>query len=339
MPDLDSLSKGITGGAASAGACASGVCDAGTSGGSASSGGSAGSGNGNGNVDTEALGGTGGGGGSAPESYRYVFTTFNGDGGQLLSVYTSQDGLNFTLLSGPGFSGPTGVLRDPSVMKHSDGKYYIAHTLRSWTTRSWSFAIASSSNLTDWTPHAEVPAQLAGASYTWAPEWFVDRDGSINIIVSISLDDVGAATDFNVYKFTALDASLTAWSEPTPVGIGPNYIDTFMVEQGGTYHAFSKNDTSKYIEHATAPSVTGPWTWVGTGDWARFGPGKEGPALFQLEDGRWRMFLDCYTGCGYLYTTSSDLNTWSVPITVPGGLSGVVRHGSVLRQIVEDDAP
>jgi hypothetical protein len=326
------LSKGIAAGAGGAGACASGVCDAGTNGGGRDD--SRGSG---GNGGNDALAGSGGSGGTGPESFRYVLTTFNGDGGQKLSVYTSSDGLNFALLAGPGYSGPTGVLRDPSLMKHRDGKYYIAYTLQSWMNRSASFAIASSTNLTDWTFFAEVPAAVTGASYTWAPEWFVDTDGSVNIIVSI--DNLGSASNFSVYKFTALDDSLTAWSEPTPVGIGPNYIDTFIANSGGTYHAFVKNDTNKLIEHATAPSVTGPWTWVGTGDWAGFGTGKEGPALFQLDDGRWRMFLDCYIGCGYLSTTSSDLNTWSTPITVPGGLSGVVRHGTVLRQDIDDDPP
>lgn len=54
------------------------------------------------------------------------------------------------------------------------------------------------------------------------------------------------------------------------VGIGPNYIDTFIVYKPSTdgkvvYHAFSKNESAKYIEHATAQSVAGPWTFVQTG--------------------------------------------------------------------------
>jgi MYXO-CTERM domain-containing protein len=119
-----------------------------------------------------------------------------------------------------------------------------------------------------------------------------------------------------------------------PLGIGPNYIDTFVVKVGALYHAFTKNETTKYIEHATSDALTGPWTFVGKGDWAGWGSGKEGPALFQLESGEWRLFMDCYGNCGYLQAKSTDLNTWSASSTVPV-LSGVVRHGTVLR---EDDS-
>ncbi|HET7540982.1 MAG TPA: family 43 glycosylhydrolase [Polyangiaceae bacterium] len=263
---------------------------------------------------------------------RYVFATFLGDDAskEKLSLYTSKNGVDFTLLANTGFAGPTGVLRDPSIMKHTDGQYYIAYTLKSWTTTSASFAIASSPDLKTWTFRTEVPAQVTGVKDTWAPEWFKDSDGSIHLIVSIDTD----STQFKSYLFSASDDTLGKWHAPVPLGIGPNYIDTFVVKVGARYHAFTKNETSKFIEHATADALTGPWTFVGKGDWAGWGSGKEGPALFQLESGEWRLFMDCYGNCGYLQAKSTDLNTWSASSTVPV-LSGVVRHGTVLR---EDDA-
>jgi hypothetical protein len=267
---------------------------------------------------------------------RYVFATFLGDAAsaEKLSLYTSSDGLNFTLLANTGYGGPTGVLRDPTIMKHSDGKYYLAYTLQSWTTSSTSFGIASSSDLLAWTFLAEVPAGIADVRYTWAPEWFKDTDG-VHLIVNIETNSVAA--DFRSYDFKASDDTLTRWDAPVAIGIGPNNIDTFIVKNGATYHAFSKNETTKYIEHATAATLWGPWTRVGTGDWASWGSGKEGISLFQLDDGQWRMFLDCYTGCGFLYATGSDLDTWSGTALVPGGLSGVVRHGTVLREEMAAD--
>lgn len=267
---------------------------------------------------------------------RYIFTVFKGDNaaGQKLSVYTSTDGLNFKLLSDTGYGGPTGVVRDPSIMKHSDGKYYVAHTVQSWDTNSSSFAIASSTDLLKWTNVATVPAQVPNAAHTWAPEWFKDSDGTINLIVSI--DQTTDEWAFRAYKLTASDDSLTKWGAPTAIGIGPNYIDTFIVKVGATYHAFPKNETTKYIEHATATNLTGPWTFVGKDDWAGWGSGKEGPALFQLASGDWRIIMDRYSGGGCLYGTSSDLNKWSGVTEIPGGLSGVVRHGTILR---EDDTP
>ncbi|MEO8903844.1 MAG: glycoside hydrolase family 43 protein, partial [Polyangiaceae bacterium] len=260
---------------------------------------------------------------------RYVFATFQGDEAdkQKLSLYTSENGLDFTRLADTGYTGPTGVLRDPSITKHTDGKYYIAYTIQSWTTTSAAFAIASSPDLKTWTFRAEIPAGVTGVKDTWAPEWFKDTDGSVNLIVSIDTSD----TAFRSYLYTASDDTLTKWNAPKPLGIGPNYIDTFVVKVGAKYHAFSKNETSKYIEHATAAALTGPWSFIDTGNWAGWGSGKEGPALFQLDDGRWRMFMDCYGSCGtFLQAASKDLLTWSGVSTV-SGLSGKVRHGTVLR--------
>src|SRR6478609_6771029 len=263
---------------------------------------------------------------------RYVFATFLGDDAskEKLSLYTSKNGTDFTLLANTGYADPTGVLRDPSIMKHTDSQYYIAYTLKSWTTTSASFAIASSPDLKTWTFRTEVPAQVTGVKDTWAPEWFKDSDGSIHLIVSIDTND----TQFKSYLYTASDDTLSKWAAPVPLGIGPNYIDTFVVKVGAQYHAFTKNETTKYIEHATADALEGPWTFVGKGDWAGWGSGKEGPALFQTENGQWRLFMDCYGNCGYLQATSTDLNKWSSTSTVPV-LSGTVRHGTVLR---EDDS-
>ena len=55
------------------------------------------------------------------------------------------------------------------------------------------------------------------------------------------------------------------------------------------YHVFTKSETSsKFIEHATASSLTGPYTFVQTGDFAKWGR-AEGPCITQLLDGRFRL--------------------------------------------------
>lgn len=269
--------------------------------------------------------------GRAQAATRYIFSTFAGDAptAERLSIYTSEDGLAFTLFSNTDYAGPTGVLRDPSIMRHVDGKFYVAYTIQSWTSSSTAFAIATSEDLIAWTFLTSIDAGGSGVHDTWAPEWFVDSDGSIHLIVSI--DTLGTDSDFRAYLFRATDATLTAWSPPVEMGIGPNYIDTFIVKDGASYHAFAKNETTKYIEHAVSSNLLGPWTWVGVGNWAGWGPGKEGPALVQLADGRWRIFMDCYTGCGFLTSLATDLASWSPASVVPGDLSGKVRHGTIWR--------
>jgi hypothetical protein len=259
----------------------------------------------------------------------YIFTTFKGDAAadEKLWVYTSTDAITFSLLANTGFGGPTGVLRDPSIMKHTDGKYYIAFTVQSWTTSSTFFAIASSTDLVNWANVTTVNAGVSGTYFTWAPDWFIEGS-TIRIIVSLGPE--GSA--FRPYVFTAQNNALTSWSGPQDMGIGTNHIDTFVVKSGSTYHAFVKDETSKYIEHATSSSITGPWNWAGTGNWANWGSGLEGPCVVQMESGTWRIYPDAYsTGSGLRTATSLDLNTWSGLSSITINPASVVRHGSIYR--------
>ena len=55
------------------------------------------------------------------------------------------------------------------------------------------------------------------------------------------------------------------------------------------YHVFTKSETSsKFIEHATATALTGPYTFVQTGDFAGWGR-AEGPSITQLPSGQFRL--------------------------------------------------
>ena len=98
----------------------------------------------------------------------------------------------------------------------------------------------------------------------------------------------------------------------------------------GVYHTFIKNETTRYVEHATATSVTGPWTFVGTGNFAGWGSGMEGPTVVRLDDGTWKIFLDGQGSVGFLQASSPDLTTWSATSPLPV-LSDLVRHGTIIR--------
>ena len=270
-------------------------------------------------------------GGSAAAT-RYVFATFKGDTapGEALSIYTSTDATNFTLLADTGFTGSSGTLRDPSIMRYVDGRYYVAYTdppTSSCCGKEDHFSIASSADLVHWSDVTTVSAGVPGVAHTWAPEWFVDG-ATVRIIANI--DTLNNDTDFKPYVFTAQNAALTAWSGPTSLGFGPNYIDTFVMKNAGVYHAFTKNETTRYCEHATATSLTGPWTFVGTGNWAGWGSGMEGPNVVRLDDGSWRIFLDGQGAVGFLQATTTNLSVWSGAFALPA-ISNLVRHGTVIR--------
>jgi hypothetical protein len=50
----------------------------------------------------------------------YVFTAFTSASESNLYVYTSNDGTNFNLLKGPTYTPPSGLIRDPSVILHTE---------------------------------------------------------------------------------------------------------------------------------------------------------------------------------------------------------------------------
>ncbi|KXN83091.1 hypothetical protein AN958_01842 [Leucoagaricus sp. SymC.cos] len=263
----------------------------------------------------------------------YVFTAFTSASESNLYVYTSSDGTNFNLLKGPAYTPPTGLIRDPSVILHTDGKYYITYTT-DWTGQN--FAIASSSNLISWSLVATISTASSVISpvNTWAPEFFKDpRTGKLNIIVSLSTGSYGP---FLPYVFVANDSTLKSWSGPVVMsGIsnaGLGYIDTFPIFYNNQYHIFTKaeSDGQKHVEHAVASSLTGPYSFVQTGDFAGWGQ-AEGPCVTILPNGKFRLYADGFNSGKYIYSDSSDLYNWSAYQTLPG-LSGVVRHGTVLKQ-------
>jgi hypothetical protein len=287
-----------------------------------------------GRADVADAGGADAADGSRAVAYDWVLTAFTNQSESNLYVYRSTDGRLFELVKGPAYTPPGAQLvRDPSAILHADGRYYLVYTT-GW--REKEFGIATSTDLRTWTFLVTVPT-LANATSSWAPEWYVE-DGAFHVIISISTTGNGSAFGtFTPYLFTATSADLKQWNGGVKLaGIAPNYIDTFVVRSGATYHAFTKNENTKLIEHATAAALGGPYTFVGTGDWAGWGTtAVEGPCLFPLADGTWRMLVDGYMTGEYLYSDSQDLQRWSRRQALPGGLSGFIRHGTVLRRVVD----
>ncbi|MFD5074585.1 family 43 glycosylhydrolase [Streptomyces sp. NPDC058371] len=262
---------------------------------------------------------------------RYTMTAFTNSSESNMYVYESADATTYKLLKGPAYTPPTGLIRDPSILKYTDGYYYIVYTTN-WTGNTIGFA--RSRDRVNWTFLRNYTIPMAGLDRTWAPEWFVDEDGSVSIIVSLTTNDL---TDFAPHLLRATRADLSAWAPPVVLrGIhNSNYIDTFVVRDGGKYHAFCKQETTKYIEYASAPALTGPYTFQGRGDWAGFGSWNEGQALVRLDDGGWRIYFDAYRDGTYYYCDSHDgFRTWSPRRQLPG-LSGFARHFTVLKERVQ----
>ncbi|WP_067701107.1 glycoside hydrolase [Nocardia jejuensis] len=270
---------------------------------------------------------------SATPPVRYTMTAFTNDSEADLYVYESSDALHFEVLKERAYHPPTGLMRDPCMFRHTDGGYYLTYTT-GWEGRTIGFA--HSTDRINWSHMYDYEVGLPAITSTWAPEWLIASDGSVNVMVSLS----------NGYRFTphimtAADRFLRSWSDPTPMlGLTPEpgddqsygYIDTTVVPVGNRYYAFTKNETTKLVELAVGDAPAGPYSFVAKDDWAGWGTPREGQSLTLLPDGGRRIFFDAYEDEKYYYSDSYDgFTTWTPPRELPD-LSGTVRHVTVYAE-------
>lgn len=282
-----------------------------------------------------------------PAGWRYTMVAFSNASDRAMDVYESSDGTTYHLLKKDAFTPPAGSVRDPSIFRHSDGWYYVTYT----TADGANIGFARSKDRISWTflqnhpvplccfllpgtgdgtgslgsaGSVDIPSLSPFTTKAWAPDWFVDG-GRVHVILSMS-----TGGGFVPYLMTANDSSLRSWSAPVPIlGIGADHIDTTIVKVGSTYHAFTKNETHKFVEHAVSSSLIGPYSFVTPGNWGTF---VEGPEVVQLPNGAWRIYLDSYKSGKYLYSDSGDgMRTWTAPSVLPE-VSGIVRHAGVMRE-------
>ena len=58
----------------------------------------------------------------------YVLTSFSNGNATTMSVYVSDDAATFRPLDLTAFSPPTGLIRDPSIIRRADGWYHVVYT-------------------------------------------------------------------------------------------------------------------------------------------------------------------------------------------------------------------
>ncbi|KQV85213.1 beta-galactosidase [Massilia sp. Root351] len=253
----------------------------------------------------------------------YLMSSFTASAPNALSVFSSTDGATFATLASETYTAKQPLLRDPSMVRHSDGYYYVVHTSGE---KGAGFGVTRSRDLTSWQAVREAAVSLPGVAATRAPEWLRDKDGSLKVVVSLSQD----GAKFAPYILEP-NADFSQWSAPTPLAGLQGYLDTFVVASGKGYTAFARNQQSGYIELATAASPGGPWTVEKKGDWAGWGAGGEGPALVQLPGGGWRIYFDQQGKHAWYADGDSNFGNWS-PKKEVGGVSGVARHFTVLAE-------
>ena len=277
-----------------------------------------------------------------PLSARYFMSTFRLSADNQLLIASSFDGATWE--SGSNLYTDSRGLRDPSII-YTAGYYYVAYTILPFSqpVSNPLIAIARSADLIHWTHYTDVSfAAIENVQVVWAPEWFVDNDGSIHILASpaISTNVGDHSYGHDIYEVHPVSNTLLNWSAPahltglpTPTG-NPNdgNIDPFLVKKGGTYYLFFIWENFSYpLCLYKSNNLLGPYSPekpVNT-NWAKIGSRKEGESVTQMSDGSWRIYYSVNTAGEQLAWVESydDWATWSLPtyLTCSEGLN----HGTL----------
>lgn len=241
--------------------------------------------------------------------------------------------------TGGFYTDPEGYavgVHDPSIINYRDGRYYIAYT----TSKPASFGIAVSSDLNHWAFLRRISTDgISGVKHTWAPEWFSDNDGMVRIYFCANQSEA-TNSGFRIYEMHPIAANNLQgeWSNPKEVigtRLPSNLIDPFMVKLGRSYLLWYANGSAGrpggYIELMASEKPTSGFHLIKGGDWARWGPGVDGPMLMRTGAHAWTL---CFEDASYSQqercaSSGNDFATFTsaVPIVAPVR----AHHGTVIR--------
>ncbi|MCR5723921.1 MAG: glycoside hydrolase family 43 protein [Treponema sp.] len=295
--------------------------------------------------------------GSADSAYLLTHFTGESEIGEQLYFALSKDGLNWhdtnggkpVLVSSIGTKG----VRDPFITKSRiDGKYYIIATdLRIANGYGWGAAVRegstkmviwSSEDLVHWSEPWTYDVPLSDIGCVWAPEAIYDEQRNNYLVFWASFTKT-AGTDGKHIIYASQTTDFRTFTEPVRYIERPDHvIDTTIINVGGTYYRFSKDESAnKSIIMDAGSDLLGTFTRVNSPSLDSI-RGVEGPASYLLPDGTFCLMVDQFaTGKGYLPLMTSDVAKAVFTPAAPGSYSmgGVKkRHGSVLAITADEYA-
>ena len=246
-----------------------------------------------------------------------------------LQLMASEDGLNWIIMRADAYTPPSGDFRDPSIIKLGSTLWIVYTTAYSGAT---GFGLAKSiDGGFTWSFVRNVTVDGA-ATNTWAPEWFMDSDGSVHVLVGIETDTSNGG-NMHIFELhpTPSDPS-GAWSAPVSIdGLqGWHQYDASITKIGNTYNIIY-TDGGEAVR-STAGTLLGPYSNNTHVSFGGFITHVEGMSVFPMEQGYGMVYIDLELGPnnGMNFSTSSDLLNWSAP-TLVNSLVPHLNHGTALR--------
>jgi hypothetical protein len=300
------------------------------------------------------------------EGYAFAYFTGSSKAGEniYLAASNGNDALNWVELNGaqPILTSSLGTkgLRDPFIIRsHGGSKFYLLATdLSIGSGTSWDASVRTgsryleiweSSDLVSWSAQRHVLVSPATAGNTWAPEAYYDNQlGTYVVFWASSIyaanDTKHTGTSYHRMMYATTNDFKTFSAAKVWQDAGTSRIDSTVLEYGGTYYRFTKDEgavtgCTDIIQEssATLTAQLAAWKPIATCIGKNASTGAvEGPAVFRANPddvrggGKFYLFVDEYTGRGYIPLETDDIAkpSWKVASTFK--LPASPRHGTVL---------
>ncbi|MEV5613331.1 family 43 glycosylhydrolase [Streptomyces sp. NPDC052225] len=298
----------------------------------------------------------------AYEGYLFVYFTGEGtaNGEQIyMALSRGDDPVHFRELNAaaPVLTSDLGDkgVRDPFVIRSPDGDrfFLIATDLKINGGASWDYVqrhgsrsiiVWESADLVTWDGPRSVRVSPETAGNTWAPEaYWSDELGEYVVFWASKVYDAGdtehAGNTYNRMLYATTKDFRTfseakVWNDP-----GYSVIDSTVIAHDGTYYRFTKDERSasqspygKFIlEEKATDLLDSDWDTVAEGIGMGAMAQGEGPLVFKANgESKWYLFIDDYTGSGYVPFVSDDLGGGVWTAVEQRRLPAAPRHGTVL---------
>jgi hypothetical protein len=269
-------------------------------------------------------------------AYLGSFFGIDGSDNPILEMMISGDAENFVSLAWPLPVPDSEGIRDPSIF-YDGTTFWLCGTTEGSLSQNTFSLYSSPAPGVEWTFVANVSTATGGTvNNTFAPEWFIDTDNSVHVIVALNV--AGFGYEFQIFELHPTNSGMTTWSTPVMIFYpgGQGGYDPFMVSPAispsGEYSLFWHDEGGNDIQYATSSTLTGTYTQQSSGNWLGIGTGVEGPCLL-LIGSTWYLYFDnsedqLYTGQEQFITSTDNWATWSAQQNI-GQDVAMTKQGTV----------
>lgn len=285
--------------------------------------------------------------------YAYLFAYFTGNTGsqEAIRFALGFDGYHYKALNNnnPIISSEEisrmGGVRDPHILRGIDDTTFYMVVTDMKSALGWSsnhgIVMLRSNDLLNWNHTAvDIAAEFeefSSINRAWAPQTIYDQNaGKYMLYWSMRS---GSAIDVIHYAY-ANDEFNGIASVPKVLYNSPDAtacIDGDIIYKDGNYHLFYKNEgTGNGIKKALSDYVNGPFEQLNNNYYQQTSSAVEGSCVFKLYDSdSYILMYDVYTSGRYEFTTSNDLENFSVVSDI--SMDFTPRHGTVIP-VTQDEA-